>query len=291
MTEKHIDELSGVETTGHEWDGIQELNNPMPRWWVWTFYATIVWAIGYVILFPAWPLVSSATTGVLGWSSRGELAATMNQVAEGQAELVAAIAEKSLPEIIADENLYRFARSAGDAAFKINCVQCHGSGAQGSPGYPNLNDDDWIWGGDIESIHHTIAHGVRFAGDEETHISEMPPFGDMLESPEIRQIAAYVASFTRDPSNSALADAGRELYADNCAACHAEDGTGEPTMGAPNLADAIWLYGSTEAEIATQIRKPQHGVMPAWQARLGEVTVKQLAVYVYSLGGAEPLEK
>src|SRR5690606_40550184 len=144
------------------------------------------------------------TTGVLGWSSRCELAATMNQVAEGQAELVAAIAEKSLPEIIADENLYRFARSAGDAAFKINCVQCHGSGAQGSAGYPNLNDDDWLWGSDIESIHHTIAHGVRYAGDEETHVSEMPAFADMLQGPEVRQIAAYVASLTRDPSDPGL---------------------------------------------------------------------------------------
>lgn len=289
MTEKHIDELSGVETTGHEWDGITELNNPMPRWWVWTFYATIIWGVAYMIAYPAWPLISSATQGVIGWSSRGELVATMDAVADGQADLREAIAEKSLPEILTDDNLYRFARSAGDAAFKINCVQCHGSGAQGSAGYPNLNDDDWIWGGDIESIHHTIAHGVRFAGDEETHFSEMPAFGDIMETPEIRQIAAYVASFTQDPSNAQLAAAGKSLYDDNCAACHAEDGTGDRSLGAPNLVDAIWLYGSSETDIAVQIRKPKHGVMPAWQARLGDVTVKQLAVYVYSLGGGKQI--
>jgi len=287
MTEKHIDELSGVETTGHEWDGIRELNNPMPRWWLWSFYATIVFALGYTIAFPAWPLVNSATQGVLGWSSRGQLTQTMNEVAEAQADLRTAIAEKSLPEIIADDKLYRFARSGGEAAFKVNCVQCHGSGAQGSAGYPNLNDDDWLWGSDIESIHHTIAHGVRYAGDEETHVSEMPAFADMLQGPEVRQIAAYVASLTRDPSDPALADAGKQLFADNCAACHGESGTGDQSMGAPNLADAIWLYGPSEAEIAAQIRKPKHGVMPAWQARLGDVTVKQLAVYVYSLGGAK----
>lgn len=287
MTEKHIDELSGVETTGHEWDGIRELNNPMPRWWLWTFYATIVFALGYSIAYPAWPLVSSATQGVLGWSSRGQLQQTMTQVADAQSELRAAIAEKSLPEIVADDNLYRFARSAGEAAFKVNCVQCHGSGAQGSAGYPNLNDDDWLWGNDIEGIYHTIAHGVRYTQDEETHVSEMPAFGDMLQSGEIRRIAAYVASLTATPSDASLAEEGKQLFADNCASCHGADGKGDKTMGAPNLADAIWLYGSSEAEIAAQVRKPKHGVMPAWQARLGDVTVKQLAVYVYSLGGAQ----
>jgi cytochrome c oxidase cbb3-type subunit III len=287
MSEKHIDEFSGVETTGHEWDGIRELNNPLPRWWLWTFYATIIWSIGYTIAYPAWPLISSATNGVLGYSSRQELATTLESVAAGQADLRTAIAEKPLDEILADETLRRFAASAGAAAFKVNCSQCHGSGAQGSAGYPNLNDDDWLWGGDIESIYRTIAHGVRFAGDEETRFSEMPPFGDMLTAEEIREVAAFVASFSETPSDTALAAAGAPLYADNCAACHAEDGTGDRSLGAPNLADALWLYGSSEAEIAAQIRNPRHGVMPGWTGRLGDVTVKQLAVYVHSLGGGE----
>ncbi|WP_367715711.1 cytochrome-c oxidase, cbb3-type subunit III [Nitratireductor sp. GISD-1A_MAKvit] len=288
MSEKeHIDEVSGVSTTGHEWDGIRELDNPMPRWWVWTFYATIVWSIGYTIAYPAWPLISDATKGVLGYSSRQELTTTMEAVSAEQADLRAAIAEKPLDEILADETLRRFATAAGDAAFKVNCSQCHGSGAQGSAGYPNLNDDDWLWGGDIEAIHHTIAHGVRFDGDDDTRFGEMPAFGDILSREEIRQVAAHVVSFTGTPSDPALAEAGAQVYADNCASCHGDAGQGDVTFGAPNLADAIWLYGSSEAEIAAQVRQPKHGVMPAWQERLGDPTVKQLSVYVHSLGGGE----
>ena len=284
---KHIDEVSGVSTTGHEWDGIRELDNPMPRWWVWTFYATIVWSIGYTIAYPAWPLISDATKGVLGYSSRQELTTTMDAVSAEQADLRAAIAEKPLDEILADETLRRFATAAGDAAFKVNCSQCHGSGAQGSAGYPNLNDDDWLWGGDIEAIHQTIAHGVRFDGDDDTRFGEMPAFGDILSGEEIRQVAAHVVSFTGTPSDPALAEAGAQVYADNCASCHGDAGQGDVTFGAPNLADAIWLYGSSEAQIAAQVRQPRHGVMPAWQERLGDPTVKQLSVYVYSLGGGE----
>jgi cytochrome c oxidase cbb3-type subunit III len=287
MSKDNIDEISGVATTGHEWDGIKELNNPLPRWWVWTFYATIVWSLGYVIAYPAWPLITSATTGVLGYSSRQELGNEMRAAADSQAAQLQAIRESSLADILADENLRRFAVSAGAAAFKVNCSQCHGSGAQGTAGYPNLNDDDWLWGGDIEAIHQTIAHGIRFAGDEDTRVSEMPAFAEILGADEVKQVAAYVVSLSGTPSDAALAEAGATVYADNCAACHAEDGTGNRDLGAPNLADAIWFYGSTESQIAAQIRQPKHGVMPAWNARLGETTIKQLAVYVHSLGGGE----
>ncbi|WP_048649294.1 cytochrome-c oxidase, cbb3-type subunit III [Nitratireductor soli] len=287
MSEKNIDEITGVSTTGHEWDGIKELDNPMPRWWLWTFYATIAWALAYTIAYPAWPMISSATKGVLGYSSRQELATELSVVAASQAELRAAIAEKPVEEILADETLRRFATAAGAAAFKVNCSQCHGSGAQGSAGYPNLNDDDWLWGGDIETIRRTIAHGVRFAGDDETHFSEMPAFGEILSPLEVRQVAAHVASLTGTPSDAALAEAGARVYADNCASCHGAEGKGDIAFGAPNLADAIWFYGSSEAEIAAQVRTPRHGVMPAWQARLGDATVKQLSVYVHSLGGGE----
>jgi cytochrome c oxidase cbb3-type subunit III len=287
MSKDNIDEISGVATTGHEWDGIKELNNPLPRWWVWTFYATIVWSLGYVIAYPAWPLITSATTGVLGYSSRQELGNEMRAAADSQAAQLQAIRESSLADILADENLRRFAVSAGAAAFKVNCSQCHGSGAQGTAGYPNLNDDDWLWGGDIEAIHQTIAHGIRFAGDEDTRVSEMPAFAEILGADEVKQVAAYVVSLSGTPSDAALAEAGATVYADNCAACHAEDGTGNRDLGAPNLADAIWFYGSTESQIAAQIRQPKHGVMPAWNARLGATTIKQLAVYVHSLGGGE----
>ena len=287
MSNEHIDEVSGVATTGHEWDGIKELNNPLPRWWVLTFYATIVWAIGYAIAYPAWPLITSATTGVLGYSSRQELSETLDQAAAAQADKVAAIGEKPLADILADEELRRFATSAGAAAFKVNCSQCHGSGAQGSPGYPNLNDDDWLWGGDIEAIHQTIAHGIRFDGDDETRISEMPAFGEILEPDQVKQVSAYVVSLSGTPSDAGLAEEGKQVYADNCATCHGDNAEGNHELGAPNLTDAIWFYGASEAEIAAQVRAPKHGVMPAWQARLGDAVVKELAVYVYSLGGGQ----
>lgn len=287
MSEKEIDDVSGIETTGHSWDGIRELNNPLPRWWVWTFYITIVWAIGYCIAYPAWPMISSATTGMLGYSSRAEVEAELAAATEAQSAFVSQIAEMDVAAILEDDNLRQFATSAGAAAFKINCIQCHGSGAQGSAGYPNLNDDDWLWGGTPDAIYQTIAHGIRFDGDDDTRVSDMPAFGDILEAEEINQVAAYVASLTGEPADATMVEPGKVIYADNCAACHGDNGEGLQELGGPNLADAIWLYGETEAEIVRQIRAPKHGAMPAWQARLGETTVKQLAVYVHSLGGGE----
>ena len=285
--EKQIDELSGVSTTGHEWDGIKELNNPLPRWWVWTFYATIAWALAYTIAYPAWPMLTSATKGVLGYSSRNDV---KNELAAAQAargDHAAAIAAKPIDEILADEKLRTFAISAGAAAFKVNCVQCHGSGAAGSIGYPNLNDDEWLWGGKPEEILTSIAHGIRFADDPDTRFSEMPAFGGVLERRQIAEVSAYVVSLSGTPSNAALAEAGKTLFADNCAACHGDAGKGMRDLGAPDLTDAIWLRGSDEAAIAAQIAAPRHGVMPAWSARLGETTVKELTVYVHSLGGGE----
>lgn len=287
MAEKHIDEISGVETTGHEWDGIRELNNPMPRWWVWTFYATIIWGIGYTIAFPAWPLITDATQGVLGWSSRANVAAELASAKEAQSGFVNRIADASLQEIMADPQLMQFAVAGGASAFKVNCAQCHGSGAAGFPGFPNLNDDDWIWGGTVDDIYHTIAHGIRHPGDDDTRISDMPAYGDILQPEEIRQVAAYVVSLTGTPADASMVEPGAQVFADNCAACHGDDARGNREMGAPDLADAIWLKGEGEAAIAAQIRAPKHGVMPAWLPRLGEPTVKQLAVFVHSLGGGE----
>lgn len=287
MSKQNIDEISGVETTGHEWDGIKELNNPLPRWWVWTFYVTIVWAIAYTVAYPAWPMLKSATSGVLGFSSRQMLSQDLKAAAAAHASESAAIAQKPLAEIMADENLRRYAEAAGGAAFKVNCIQCHGSGAQGGVGYPNLNDDDWLWGGDIETVHQTISHGVRFATDDETRISEMPAFGDILDAGQIKQVAAYVVSLSGTPRDAAQAQAGAQIFADNCAACHGADGKGGREFGAPNLTDAIWLYKAGEDAVASQVRAPRHGIMPAWSARLNETTVKELAVYVHSLGGGE----
>ena len=287
MADKHIDEISGVETTGHEWDGIRELNNPMPRWWVWTFYATIVWALGYTILYPAWPLVNEATKGVLNYSSRAELAGDLEGAKIAQGEVIEKISKVSLEEILADPQLAQFATAGGASAFRVNCVQCHGTGAAGGQGYPNLNDDEWLWGGDINAIYQTIAHGVRDPVDADTRVSEMPAFIDILQPEEVRQVAAYVVSLSGTPRDPSMVEPGQQLYADNCASCHGENGEGIRDLGAPNLADAIWLKVQGEAEIAQQIQAPRHGVMPAWNARLSYETVKQLAVYVHSLGGGE----
>jgi cytochrome c oxidase cbb3-type subunit III len=287
MAEKHIDDVSGVETTGHEWDGIRELNNPMPRWWVLCFYATIIWAIGYCVLYPAWPLINDATRGVLGFSSRAEFAADMNAAKVAQSAVVEKIAASSLQEIAADPQLSQFATAAGAAAFRVNCTPCHGSGAAGGQGYPNLNDNDWLWGGNLDQIYQTVAHGIRDPADPETRISEMPAFADMLKPNEVHEIAAYVVSLTGRPRDPAMAIPGKQLFADNCASCHGEKAEGNRDMGAPDLADAIWLKVDGEASIARQILAPRHGVMPAWENRLGDVAVKQLAIYIHSLGGGE----
>lgn len=285
MSEKHIDEVTGVETTGHEWDGIRELNNPMPRWWLWTFYLCIIWAIGYVIAYPAIPLINGATPGLLGYSSRADVVAELADAKVAQGALLEKIAATPVADIAGDRELLQFAIAGGSSAFKVNCAQCHGSGASGSAGYPNLNDDDWLWGGTIDQIYQTIAHGIRFEADDDTHISEMPGFADMLEPEQINQVAAYVVSLSDTPSDAALVAPGQEVYVDNCAACHGDNAEGVIDFGAPRLSDGIWLKGSTEAQIVAQIRNPKHGVMPAWVDRLGEPVVKQLAVYVHTLGG------
>jgi cytochrome c oxidase cbb3-type subunit 3 len=289
MSDKEIDEVTGVSTTGHEWDGIRELDNPMPRWWLIVFYASIVWAAAYTIAYPAWPLVSTATSGLLGYSSRGDVKAELAAAQAARADYVAAVSTMTVDEILADDGLRTFAASAGAAAFKVNCVQCHGSGAQGAPGYPNLNDDEWLWGGSADEIRQSIAHGIRFAEDSETRVSEMPAFGEILEPKEITQVASFVASLSGKAEDSGAEDiaAGKDIFAQNCAACHGEDGKGNRELGAPDLTDAIWFYGSSLPDIAAQVRAPKHGVMPAWQARLGDTTVKELAVYVHSLGGGE----
>ena len=286
MAEKHVDELSGVETTGHEWDGIRELNNPMPRWWVWTFYATIVWSIGYAIAYPSWPLITDATKGVLDYSSRKEFAQEVEVATAAQKVFLDKIAATPVTDIAKDAELLQFALNGGDAAFKVNCITCHGTGAMGGPGYPNLNDDEWLWGGTVEQIYQSIQYGIR-SEHADARTSEMPAFKDMLEPAQIKQVSAYVVSLSGTPSDAALVEPGKQVYADNCASCHGENAEGTKELGAPNLADAIWLKVNGESQIAAQVAAPRHGVMPAWAGRLSDATIKELAVYVHSLGGGE----
>lgn len=286
---RRIDEATQTETVGHEWDGIEELDTPMPRWWLWTFYATIVFAIGYGIAYPAWPLVSNGTEGLLGWTSRGQLRGDLKRQNAERARTVAALARMPIEQLPAHPALMRAAIAGGAAAFKVNCVQCHGAGAAGSKGFPNLNDDDWLWGGDLKSIEATLIHGARQPGDDATRTSQMPGFGrDRLLTPDqIQDVTSHVLTLSRKEKPSASSQRGAQVFADNCAVCHGAGGKGSQDFGAPNLADAIWLYGGTRDEVIAQVSAPRHGVMPAWGARLDPVTIRMLAAYVHSLGGGE----
>jgi cytochrome c oxidase cbb3-type subunit 3 len=288
MAKPEHDEATGRVTTGHEWDGIKELNTPLPRWWLFTFYGTIIWAIAYTIAYPAWPLINSATAGLLGYSSRTEVEKDIEAAKAEQAQWLQKVQSSSLEQILSDPETLQFARAGGAAAFKVNCVQCHGSGAAGSKGYPNLNDDDWLWGGTVDQIHTTIRNGVRFTHDPDTHISEMPAFGTgMLDAAQTDAAANFVLKLSGQQYDAAAATQGETVFRDNCVSCHGTAGEGNREQGGPRLTDAIWLYGSDKAAIAAQIARPRHGVMPAWRQRLDDATIKELAIFVYSLGGGE----
>ncbi|MFT6457841.1 cytochrome-c oxidase, cbb3-type subunit III [Pseudophaeobacter arcticus] len=276
-------------TTGHSWDGIEEFDNPMPRWWLWTLYATIVWAIGYTIMYPAWPMVNSATAGILGWSTRGDVANEIAAVEEANAPMNAKLEATELTAISGDTELETYAVSAGSAVFKTWCAQCHGSGAAGAKGYPNLLDDDWLWGGSVEDIHMTVSHGIRNEDSEDARYSEMPAFGrdELLEKEEIDQVVNFVMSLSGDAEDATKVEAGAVVFEDNCASCHMDDGTGDRTQGAPNLADAIWLYGGDYATISETVNNARYGVMPAWNTRLSEAQIRAVASYVHQLGGGE----
>jgi cytochrome c oxidase cbb3-type subunit 3 len=286
MAHKKYDEVTGTETTGHEWDGIEELNKPLPKWWLWTFYATIIWAIGYWLLMPAWPLVASYTKGWLGYSQRERVTGQVDQAKAAQAVFRQRIATSELETISTDPELLRFALAGGEAAFGDNCAPCHGRGAQGFPGYPNLRDDSWLWGGSLEAIHKTIAHGVR-STDPNTHGGQMPAFGGLLTSPQLSDVTDYVLSLSGTKADAEAVARGGKIFADNCAACHGADGRGNQQMGAANLGDELWLYGGDRAVVMQTIRNGRGGMMPAWQGRLDPETIKQLAIYVHSLGGGE----
>lgn len=287
---KRVDEATGVETVGHEWDGIEELNTPLPRWWLYTFYATIVFAIGYVVVYPAIPLAHQGTAGLWKWSSRGSLANDTAAAEKARAGTLAAIAATPIEQLPANPVLMRAAIAGGRAAFRVNCVQCHGAGAAGSKGYPNLNDDDWLWGGDLQTIETTITHGIRHPRDDATRQSQMPSFGHdgILPPAQVEDVASYVRSLSGKVSaGSAAAQRGSAIFAVNCVACHGPEGKGGRLVGAPNLSDAIWLYGGTQDEVVASVTNAHAGVMPAWAGRLQPVTIRMLAAYVHSLGGGE----
>ena len=282
-------EKKEVETTGHSWDGIEEYNNPLPRWWLWTFYACIVWGVLYTIAYPAWPLLNGATPGILGFSTRQNVAEEIASVEEANAAINDRLASAELTQISADADLQSYANNAGAAVFRTWCAQCHGSGAAGATGYPNLLDDDWLWGGSIEEIHTTISHGIRNETDPDARYSQMPSFGtdELLSKAEIRQVVNYVMSLSTEPNDPAVVEDGAVVFADNCASCHADDGTGDRTQGAPNLTDAIWLYGGDYDTLITSVSEARFGVMPNWNERLSDAEIAAVATYVHGLGGGE----
>lgn len=286
---RHGVAMHEVPSTGHEWDGITEYDNPMPRWWLWTFYVTIVWAIGYVIAYPAIPLITGATSGLLQTNTRKQVAAEIERFDEANAPIQNRLASVELTEIPNDPELVSYAGNAGAAVFRTWCAQCHGSGAAGAKGYPNLLDNDWLWGGSLEDIYLTIQHGIRDPHDDDTRYSEMPRFGTdgLLDRTQIDQVVNYVLSLSDLPHDGARAAAGAEVYMDNCSACHMDDGTGDRSQGAPNLADAVWLYGDDPESLTRIISEGPFGVMPAWQTRLEEADIRAVSAYVHGLGGGE----
>ena len=282
-----------VGTTGHSWDGIEEYNNPLPRWWLWTFYITIAWGVIYTIAYPAWPLISSATPGLLGFSTRAEVAEQIDEVAARNAGLVENLATVDLTTLASNAELSSFAVNAGAAVFRTNCSQCHGAGAAGvqASGYPNLLDDAWLWGGGIEDIAYTINHGIRNEQSPDSRWSEMPAFDEILTDEEIASVVAHVRAISGQEHDAAAAAAGEPLYLDNCASCHGDAGEGMIELGAPTLNDAIWLYGGDVDTLTETIRYARFGVMPAWSeewrgaAGLSDAEINAVAAYVHQLGG------
>jgi len=284
-----IDQVSGTSTTGHQWDGIKELNTPLPRWWVITFYLTIVWAFGYWLVYPAWPLLTSHTTGLFGYSTRGDVAVELANLEKIRGDRMVKLGAAPLAEIEKDPALLALARARGKTVFGDNCAPCHGSGGAGAKGYPNLNDDEWLWGGSLDKILQTIQFGVR-SGHAKAHESAMLAFGKegVLKKDQIVTAANHVRSLSGlSTAKGFNAAEGAKVFADNCASCHGDAGKGNQELGAPDLTDKIWLYGSDEATLIETISNGRAGVMPAWVERLDPATIKALAVYVHSLGGGK----
>lgn len=281
-TKREKDEISGQETTGHEWDGIRELDTPLPKWWQYVFYATIVWAFAYYVFYPALPHVG----GILGYSQRAEIETQMSQEAARRAPMLDRIRSASLDDIRKSPDLFNFAVGGGRSVFGENCAPCHGAGGSGAKGYPNLVDDDWLWGGTLDQIHRSVAFGVRNA-NEQSHTSVMPRFGvdGILNPAQINDVAEYVLAFTRRSTDAAAAGRGAAVFAEHCASCHGPNGEGNIEVGSKRLDNNIWLYGGDKKTIVETITAARNGTMPAWSERLEPAIVKMLAVYVHSLGG------
>lgn len=287
-----------VQTTGHQWDGIEELNTPLPRWWLWTFYATIIWGVAYSIAMPAWPIFASgATPGLLGSSTRADVEKDIAKFAEMNKAVEEKLVATDLTAIAADPELVTYTRNAGAAVFRTWCAQCHGAGAGGNTGFPSLLDGDWLHGGAIETIYTNVKHGIRDPLDPDTLlVANMPAHltDELLEPAQIDEVVQYVLQISGQPADEVKATAGQQVFAENCVSCHGEDAKGLVEMGAPNLTDGIWLYGGDVATLTSTIQYGRGGVMPSWswaadgaKPRLSEAQIRAVASYVHSLGGGQ----
>jgi len=286
MTQKnHENKDKKVETTGHEWDGISEYNIPAPRWWLIVWIICIIWAIIYWFFYPTWPVPGGNSKGSLQWSQTSQLKESQQEINARQQVYLQEFSKSNLDQINNNPELREFAIQGGRAAFKDNCAACHGTGAQGGKGYPNLNDDDWLWGGKLEDIYTTLKYGIR-SGHEKARFNQMPSFGldKVLNKQEIADVTDYVLSLS---GKAQFNSKGEAIFKANCIACHGSDAKGNKALGAPNLSDQIWLYGGEKEDIIYTITYARAGVMPYWSDRLSDETIKQLAIYVYSLGGGE----
>lgn len=278
-------------TTGHSWDGIEEFDNPMPRWWLWTMYLTIIWGVIFTIFYPAWPMINSATSGILGYSSRADVAEEIATQDASNQVWYDRLMSTELTEIAADAELQNFAVNAGGAIFRAQCSQCHGAGAAGvqAGGFPNLLDDEWIWGGTMEDIVQTVSHGIRNNEYPDTRWSEMPAFGrdELLTDEEIDQVVQHVLNISGQEHDAELATAGAEVFDYNCSSCHGVDGEGDVFSGAPALNNAIWLYGGDAETIHASVMNARFGIMPGFGERLPEAQIRAVAAYVHQLGGGQ----
>lgn len=293
MTDRppEVDAHSGVETTGHAWDGIKELNNPLPRWWLYVFYATVAISVAYWVLMPAWPALpgfQGNTVGVRAQSDRADVAAETAALREVRGALSARLETMDARAILADPELRQQAMALGESVFGDNCATCHGPGGRGAPGYPQLADDVWLWGGSLSDIQTTIRHGIR-SGDPAERRTDMPAFGrdEILTEQKINDLVEYVSALSHRPADRAAVERAAPVFVAQCVTCHGEGGTGDKSRGAPNLTDADWLYGGDKAAIRRSIFGPRNGVMPAWSKRLDDATIRAVAIYVHAQGGGE----
>ncbi|WP_369059425.1 cytochrome-c oxidase, cbb3-type subunit III [Caulobacter sp. 73W] len=286
--ERETDEVTGVETTGHEWDGIRELDNPLPRWWLWVWYGSIVWAIAYWVVMPAWPGLTGYTKGLLNHSDRADVARELTALEMQRGEGAAMLRTASLQQIESDPKLQAYSQQVGQSVFGDNCATCHGIGGTGGKGYPNLRDDVWLWGGSLEDIEHTLKVGIR-SGHPDARISQMPAFGrdEMLPPAMINDMTEYVVKLSGRPADAAAVARAAPVFAEQCVACHGADGRGVVAVGGPDLTDSEWLYGSDRELIHEQIHSGKGGVMPAWSGRLSPETIKALAVYIHANAGGQ----